>query len=381
MSCLIIKNDGIGDLIIASGIISELSKYLNEPIDLVTCKNNREVAESIPGIRNIFYVSRDNLRYNRLGGKIGLYFFPKVCSEDGAVLNEIRVSKYNTAICLRRFIRASSLFIMKAVRANHKVCMWQFPTNVSFEIAHQLSEGWVHQTGRTEIRHELNYYRSVLETVFGKAFEGIPRSIFLDSYVQRSGHRTVGISIGGPGGNWPVWHWIKLIRLLEHHGWKVSIFGGKDAVRNGWIIEKCCDGVSNYVGKVSFAQSVPLLSSLRAFIGNETGFTHFVSLFVPKVLIIYGGRTFKRFFPWPGSTNQYVIYHAMECFDCNNKCHFLAHKYRCLLSVRPKDVVDYFFEIMEGRAPNFKNLNPETVRYRSIDGNTIFVEDGELTGT
>ena len=46
-SCLVIKNDGIGDLILASGLVSALGEHFGGDIDLVTCSANREVAEGI----------------------------------------------------------------------------------------------------------------------------------------------------------------------------------------------------------------------------------------------------------------------------------------------------------------------------------------------
>ena len=73
-SCLLIKNDGIGDLIVSSGIISYLAENVYESLDLVTCAANHEVAESIPGINRIFYISRDSISslryYSKFFGKV-----------------------------------------------------------------------------------------------------------------------------------------------------------------------------------------------------------------------------------------------------------------------------------------------------------------------
>ena len=63
MSCLIIKNDGIGDLILASGLIRSVGKLFNGNVDLVTCGNNREIAEGILPLRHRFYCSRDGMHF------------------------------------------------------------------------------------------------------------------------------------------------------------------------------------------------------------------------------------------------------------------------------------------------------------------------------
>ena len=60
MSCLTIKNDGLGDLILASGLIADLATHFGGA-DVATCEANREIAEGIPGLTRCLYVSRDKL--------------------------------------------------------------------------------------------------------------------------------------------------------------------------------------------------------------------------------------------------------------------------------------------------------------------------------
>ena len=123
MSCLVIKNDGIGDLILASGLIADLARELG-PLDLVTCEANREVAGNIPGVREVLYVSRDALHYRPWSLRLGLRWRGGE-PRDRAVLRELRQRVYGTAICLRRFVRQSSLILMGAARAERRLCCWQ----------------------------------------------------------------------------------------------------------------------------------------------------------------------------------------------------------------------------------------------------------------
>ena len=70
MKGLVIKNDGVGDLVLASGLISDLSALFSDGLDLVTCEQNREVATAIPNVNKVFYVSRDELNITSESGAI-----------------------------------------------------------------------------------------------------------------------------------------------------------------------------------------------------------------------------------------------------------------------------------------------------------------------
>ncbi len=83
-SCIIIKNDGIGDLVLASGIIAEISKHFNGQLDLITCKENEQIADMLIGVRRKFYVSRDDIVFHKFKGyenRLGL-FFPSINNGD-----------------------------------------------------------------------------------------------------------------------------------------------------------------------------------------------------------------------------------------------------------------------------------------------------------
>jgi len=41
-----------------------------------------------------------------------------------------------------------------------------------------------------------------------------------------------------------------------------------------------------------------------------------------KLCKIFGHGTFRRFFPWPDTDNQYTFFHGLECFDCTWECIF-----------------------------------------------------------
>jgi ADP-heptose:LPS heptosyltransferase len=98
-------------------------------------------------------------------------------------------------------------------------------------------------------------------------------------------------------------------------------------------------------------------------IGNDTGFTHFASLVLPKVIIISGGGSFKRFFPWPGDNQQYIIYYGLPCFDCDFEC--LYPQKLCINLIKPRDLLEYFVEVMgKKQAQKEKRLNTDDCQYK-----------------
>lgn len=359
--CLIIKNDGIGDLVLSSGVIASLGTFFDGNVDLVTCRENREVAELIPGVRKIYYVSRDNLKIKSIFGfdRLG------VKNNDGVVLREIASRHYDVAICLRRFIRQNSLVVMKFVSAKEKYCCWQFPTNSSREQAEKFSQGWVRFDGDMEVLSELQYYCQFCSTFLKDFPFSMPRLKIepVQSSPKFEG-KTVAFGISGQAGRLPGMQWITLADTLTNLGWSVHLIGSKGEI--GWsdLIKEVVPSVVSHAGKLSITETLKLLCQFRYYIGNDTGVSHLASLVVPKVLVPLGGGTFPRFFPWPNRPGQHVIFYGLDCYDCDWSC-----KYRqryCLELLSAVKVSEYFIRIVNGEdVPREINVrNPDKFEYK-----------------
>jgi hypothetical protein len=76
-----------------------------------------------------------------------------------------------------------------------------------------------------------------------------------------------------------------------------------------------------------------------------------------------GGGTFSRFFPWTNTPNQYVIYHSLDCFDCDWRC---RHKTKqCLDLIQSSEVIRYFYDIINSdKIEKIRNLNPVEIQYQ-----------------
>lgn len=359
MSCLVIKNDGIGDLVLASGIIASLAERFGE-VHLVTCAQNREIAEMIPGVTRVFYVSRDDLRLRRSPLRWHL-IWPAIPAADRKVLRELAAERYEVAISLRRYIRSSSLLIMRAVRARRRLACWLFPTNLPAWAARRLSRGWeLYQGDATG--SEASYYQTALREAFGVALQASPR-LRPEKPAILAEPRTIGLSIGGAVKRWPEERWSDIAARLVASGFRVLLFGGPDCAQLATAILGQVPGVVSHVGALAFADSIPVLARLELLVSNDTGMAHFASLYCRRILVIQGGGGFGRFFPWPDQSNQYLIYHGVACFDCDWACPFPEKT--CFTRIPAAEVATFAAQIVTSPGvPRIRNLNSSTVTYR-----------------
>lgn len=360
MKCLIIKNDGIGDLICTSGIIQSIGHHFNGNVDLITCIENKEIAEGIEHLDKRLYVSRDGIHFNRIASLFGKYH-PSISQSDKDIIQFLQNQHYDYIISLRRFIRQSTLILMNHVKGNHKHCAWQFPTNISHKQASKLSQSWSHYNGPAAILSEQMYHKQFISSIWDINSNSKPNLSFCTP-VPSPETSVLGIGIGGNSTNWPDNYWMELTSELSKSGWSIKLFGGENMLHLSNRIKENSSHIQNFVGKLNWHETANELMSCRAYIGNDTGLSHFASIIVEKCLIILGGGTFRRFFPWPNSQNQHIIFHGMDCFDCDWKCKFSKRK--CMHKVYPKDVIEFFHQIMLNNAPLERDINPDNCSYK-----------------
>jgi ADP-heptose:LPS heptosyltransferase len=354
MSCLVIKNDGIGDLIVSSGIIAGLSKYFKGQLDLVTCEANREVVQMIPGVRRTLYVSRDNLAFSQRLGRFGI-LHGTGSHRDNRVLTDLRRARYDVAISLRRFIRQSTLVLMRAARAERRLCAWEFPTNTTDRQAHAASRGWIQYSEKNKDLWEADYYRRFLKQTLGIEIDSKPILSLGRSDGSTMGQlKTLAIGISGNGPRWPDAYWCELISKLAHRGWRVNVYGGNDSEMLGKQLSQLGTCIE-WRGQKPLDVTARELQQHSYYIGNDTGLTHLASVFCRRVVVVCGGGTFRRFFPWSTASNQHVIYHSLPCFDCHWKCIY-PDKY-CLSLVKPKDVLSFLEDVNGCCAPRELDVN------------------------
>lgn len=344
MSLLLIKNDGIGDLILSSGLIADLARERG-PVDLVTCSANREIAENIPGLRRCLYVSRDAIQYHPRLLRWGIRWRRQE-PEDAAVFRHLTHETYDTAVCLRRYIRQNSLLLMAKVRARRRLCAWRWCSNASLPLAEKLSAGWERYSGAGDAHSELTYFREFLRETMGLQSTCGP-GLECASGIQPTPERhRVGLCLSGPFKNWPAQNWIALADALVKEGNQLVLFGGADAVELGNELQARHLGTVNWINRLSFAASGPEIARLELLVSNDTGFAHYASLMTHRIVVIMGGGTYDHFLPWPQTGNQFVLAHGLNCWGCNWHCHHPLME--CFHRIEPSEVLNYIRFIRRG---------------------------------
>jgi ADP-heptose:LPS heptosyltransferase len=75
-------------------------------------------------------------------------------------------------------------------------------------------------------------------------------------------------------------------------------------------------------GKFTLRQLAALLSHSTLFIGNETGPVHIAIAMQTPTICILGGGHFGRYLPYGNPALHRIVYHKMDCFNCNWRCKY-----------------------------------------------------------
>lgn len=346
MSCLVIKNDGIGDIVLFSGLLTSIASEFDGNVDLITRKENYSIANRIPGLRKIFFAERDHV-------------------DDETIYEISGKNHYDIAIVPRRFIRKNVFKIMHNVSAKKKFCCWQYPTNLTHKEAQNASKDWKLMQGSESLIPEILYLQIFCQHALSCSLDSTPRLDIRD--LTSSRHSTesknhIGICLSGASSRWSYLHWLKLLEGIVEEGLQPVIFGSsKELTFANRLCEKV-KSIKSFVGQLNLEQTISEFSKLACVIANDTGLAHAASLCASKVLIILGGGTFHRFFPWPKKDNQFVIHHGMDCYDCEWRCHH--NENLCLDFIEPDSVLRYLLRILRNEnVPHIIDLNNKAKNY------------------
>lgn len=350
MKILIIKNDGIGDLIVSSGILTFLAKNVCTKLDLLTCIQNKEIASYIEGINKFYFISRDSIKqYSILNfNRIQIPFkkandhtkIVRFTISEQKIIDEINQENYDLIIVLRRYVRQNSLYLLNSLKAKNKLCMWEYPINLSYISAHKLSKGSIHITSRNLnrfIKTELEYYEAILSFYFKQKIYANP-NLILKYPIQSHIKRSIGIIISGSSINIPYDKWIKICTYLINKNYDIYLFGDTEQIGDAEKIAVTSKNISNFVGKLKFKDYPEIFSSLEFIIGNDTGLTHFATLYNKNIIVLLGGGTFGSFFPWREKGPQKIIYNHLDCYYCLWNCSNES-KFLCISSLFEKDFI------------------------------------------
>ncbi len=106
------------------------------------------------------------------------------------------------------------------------------------------------------------------------------------------------------------------------------------------LIEKIkgnADNVINLAGELKLNELLLLIKNASLFVGNDSGPAHIAYKFEIPMIVIIGGGTFKKYFPYNESKHRVFLCNFMDCFGCEWECRYKERF--CLTNVKTDDVL------------------------------------------
>ncbi len=255
---LIIQTAFIGDVILATPVISELKRlFPTSKIDFLVRKGNESLLLNNPFIDTVLTLDK---KKNKL-------------VELGRLLKYIRRNKYDEIINLHRYLSSGILTFLGGAKESTGFNANPMSFLYTRKVEHSLNNN-LHEVARNLkcIGHYGNY-NFVLPTLF-------PSSRDFDSVKEFSQERYFCLA---PSSVWftkmlPIEKWVDLVTLLAKKG-KVYLLGGTSDITlcESIIKQSKLTNIHNFAGKLSFLQSAALMKNATRNFVNDSGPLHICS--------------------------------------------------------------------------------------------------------
>lgn len=146
---------------------------------------------------------------------------------------------------------------------------------------------------------------------------------------------------------WPAANYAELAnRLHQRFNAKFIICGAHgDAEAASDVIRRIRGPVVNLVSRTSLTQLAAVLESSGLYIGNDTGPLHVAVAVGIPTLGIMGGGHFGRFYPYGDLNKHRIAFKQMDCYGCNWNC--IYDTTLCIQEISVDDVWREAQRIME----------------------------------
>lgn len=347
---LLIKNDGLGDLVLINSFLRDLPHH----IELVTCSGNKHLAQNLDNVAKVHYVSRDSLTFKVVNDEV----IPDIKDDDQKVITYLKETEFDFAICLRRFIRKSSLLLMIFANAPQKYSCWQYPINCFPHEALLCTKSWVNLgVNENTALNEREYYKKILRHIFKQKFSNENKLSKFPEY-NTVKNKKIALIISGSANYLSLEFYTGLIALLIKESWQIAIFGGNSdtELKYADTLSKLYKYVITYNGKIPFCDHHQNFKNYEVVLGQDTGLTHFAATFHPRVIAICGNESYGRFWNHNPREKYLLITRKVSCADCLTGC----EERPCLHYFTPEEIyetiINYDSKIKQG---HHIELNPD----------------------
>ena len=320
---LIIRNDGIGDVLNSTPAISALrDAYRDAHISVVVKPPGAEMLRLNPHVDKVLIYDADNMSLR----------------SRWRFLRQLRAERYDMAVVLRN--ASQSNFMAYFSGARYRIGRRSERKRFSFTLTHGVNfhdpKGTKHETERNmDVARLAGVGDGSRELVLRLSEE--ERAWARDFLPVVTPRVLVGIHPGGSSFDklWPAENFAHIAnRLIQDFGAKIALFGGRgeeDLVRS--IQDKMTHPPVLATG-IQLRQFAALVAECSLFLCNDSGPMHIAAALKVPTVAIFGPTDHVR---WkPHSENAVIVRQDMDCWPCS--AHKCRRAFECIKSLPVEDV-------------------------------------------
>lgn len=338
---LIIRTDGIGDVLNSTPAISALRKtYQDIHISVVVKPRGAEILSLNLDIDEIIIYDPD-IKHKSFIDKIK--FFKK-----------LRLENYDTAIVLHNSSMGNLMAYASSakIRVGRKSEPKRFSHTLTHWVSNQDPKGTKHEIERNidivnllhtqNGSHQLKFYLSDEERKYAEDF--LNRNVLNDYNAKNPFFRLVGIHPGGSSYDklWSPENFAEVAnRLIKEFNAKIIIFSGPNEDKLIQSITEKIDYPIKIASGVQLRQFASLVERCSLFLCNDSGPMHIASALSVPIVAIFGSTDYIR---WrPNNQNAKVVRKDMDCWPCS--AHKCKKNFECTKTLPVSQVWDAIIEL------------------------------------
>jgi len=337
---VLLRTDNIGDFLLWTDAAKEFrQKFSKEKILLICNSSTYSIAKMLPYWNEIIMIEEKKMLFNPI---YRLCFFVRLSKRKF-------LSIYNCVYSHNYFIMDT---IVHNLKAKDKIGYDGNYNNIKNILKGFLfSENKINSLTNKLLIRSKSYYTQMIKGNSGIVMELTRNADFIRKTINREflsslpkidiklkkqdfgleDKQYMVLFIGASSMN-RVWNIEKYASLIDNIEDKVVVCGGKSDENTIIKIQRLIHkDIINFVGKTTIIDLFSVIKNAKYIVTNDTSAGHIAPIMRTKSIILLPGNYIGRFHPYKvekldKEDEKYipnVIYHSMDCFNCNNYCKYV----------------------------------------------------------
>ena len=332
---LIIRNDGIGDLLNSTPAITMLRKnYANAEITVLAQPLNASVLVGNPDVDRVLIFDRKNL-HRRLRDRLRFY-------------RNLRHEQYDLVVVMRTTSWGNLVAFLSGAKHRLGRSQKRFSSLLTHTWRGQYKKGETHEVDRNFDLVRLicngNGHRQLVLNLQDDELDKAKR--LLGSWEIGPTDFLVGIHPGGSSFDkrWPEENYAQVVdRLTREYGAKILILRGPDESELEWNLQNAVQSESIAYAPESIRELAALIKHCSLFVCNDSGPMHIAAALDVRTVAIFGPTDHVAWKPL--SEEATIVRRDMPCWPCS------AHKCKIGWECTKKLAVDSVWNRVEKWTP------------------------------